>query len=158
MKRRMLDIVEVYDEPIQTPERKLWMAVIERAMKDYCFFFDKLAAMHKAPGYSPYYKTTTSSFNKRAIKELNRLRWFIFDKQAEEFNLTFLTEQFYEDSDGAAEHIRKVAKEQFKKNMDDAKTNKLFPEVREHISRFSSVDSWTAADEYVPLRLKRYTN
>ena len=30
----------------EIPERNLWLAVIERAFKDYCFFFDKLEARH----------------------------------------------------------------------------------------------------------------
>jgi hypothetical protein len=36
------DIIQPDPQDFETPERNLWFAVIERALKDYCFFFDRL--------------------------------------------------------------------------------------------------------------------
>jgi len=40
MKPRDFPLSEEYIP--ETAERNLWFAVIERALKDYCFFFDQL--------------------------------------------------------------------------------------------------------------------
>lgn len=148
------------EESIQTPERNLWMAVIERALKDFCFFFDKLMATGKGQilNYNPYQQYGTKSFNVRVIKELNRLRWFLFSDEIEPFNLAFLIEQFYDNSDEILIEIRKVAKTQFKRNFEEAAKLGLFPGIRDYITQVTAIDTWTSADEYVPLRQKRYRN
>lgn len=160
MKQKFVVIEAPYEEDIQTPERNLWMAVIERAMKDFCFFFDKLNGSGKGQilNYNPHHQYGTQSFNTRVIKELNRLRWFLFSNEMEPFNLAFLIDQFYDDSDGILLEIRKVAKNQFKKNFDEAAQLGLFPGVRQYVTQVTAIDTWTSADEYVPLRQKRYRN
>jgi hypothetical protein len=47
---------------------------------------------------------------------------------------------------------------QFKKNFDEATKLGLFEELRAYVSQFTAVDTWTPAEDYVPLRQKRYRN
>lgn len=160
MKESKSFFAEEMDERPPTPERKLWMAVIDRALKDYCLFFDQLQLSNQKEMLNIFDKSrqTGSKFNIKAIREFERLNWFLFCPSAEEFNLTFLSEQFFEDYEGVADTIRKVAKRQFKKNMNDAEALGLFPVIREQISLATAADTWIPAESYVLLRQKRYRN
>jgi hypothetical protein len=147
-----------HEEVVETPERNLWMAVVERALKDYCFFFDKLhsSSNGRMMTYRISANDNPSVMFTRTIKELNRLRWFLFCETPEPFNLIYLTELFYEDGAGMAANIREMASRQFRKNMLEAEQMNIFVDVREHISKFTSADKWSPAEEYVQLRHKRY--
>lgn len=148
------------EEPVshETPERNLWFAVIERALKDYCFFFDKLT--HSGSGHLIHYDSLTAdnknSFQIKAIYEFNRLRWFLFDKEPAEFNLAYLADQLYEDGDGAASSIRKEASRQFKLHFNQAEERGRFMAVIHYIKENTNVMNQTAADKQSALKNKRY--
>lgn len=140
----------------EIPERNLWFAVIERALKDYCYFFDKLIN----PGSTqiiyrgvPDYR---DEFQLKAIYEFNRLRWFLFEKESKQFNLTYLADQLYEDGDGAASSIRREAIRQFKAHFDEAESRGRFMKIIHYIKENTNVVNAEAAKQISPLRHKRY--
>lgn len=141
----------------ETPERNLWFAVIERALKDYCFFFDKL----RTPGngqliqYDKLSHNAKESFNIKAICEINRLRWFIYDKTPTPFNLEYLTEQLYDDGPGAAASIRKEASAQFKLHYQEAEVIGQYMAVIHYVRENTNALSYDAAKEVSKLRYKR---
>jgi hypothetical protein len=96
------------------------------------------------------------SFNIKAICELNRLRWFIFDSTPRPFNLEYLTEQLYEDGPGAASSIRKEAKEQFKLHYEEAERIGQYMAVIHYIRENTNALSSQAAKSVSRLRNKRY--
>ncbi len=153
-----LPIAEDYHEAPETPERNLWFAVLERALKDYCFFFDKLVNTGNGHiiAYERMNDSMRQSFNLQAIAELNRLRWFIFDKEPQPFNLEYLAEQLYEDGEGAAQAIRKEAIKQFKRHFIEAETAGKFPVITAYIRSNIAVDKMQAAETESSLRFKRY--
>lgn len=146
------------EEPIcyETPERNLWFAVIERALKDYCFFFDRL--LNTGNGQLVTYDkvSVNTNFHIKAIYEFNRLRWFIFDKEPAEFNLAYLADQLYDDGPGAASSIRKEASKQFKRHFDEAEERGRFMAVIHYIKENTNISNLQAADKESSLRNKRY--
>lgn len=148
------------DEPIshETPERNLWFAVIERALKDYCFFFDKLLnhGSGQLVSYDAMLPDDKNNFQIKAIYEFNRLRWFLFDKKPAHFNLTYLTDQLYEDGDGAASSIRKEASRQFKLHFDQAQERGQFMGIIHYIKENTNIMRMEAATKESSLRNKRY--
>jgi hypothetical protein len=142
----------------ETPERNLWFAVIERALKDYCFFFDKL--IHSGTGQLITYESLNfdnkNNFQIKAIYEFNRLRWFLFDKEPAQFNLAYLADQLYEDGDGAASSIRKEASRQFKLHFNQAEERGHFMAVIHYIKENTNVMIAEAADKQSALRNKRH--
>lgn len=145
------------DDGTNFPERQLWLAVIERALKDYCFFFEKLSASGKGQilNYCPVTDYTRKTFNTRAIKELNRLRWFIYCKEPQQFNLAMLLNEFYDDGEGMTKSIRTLASMQFKKNMQEAEALQLYPTLIDYIKKNTKANDWSPAEEYLLLKKKR---
>jgi len=140
----------------EVPERNLWFAVIERALKDYCYFFDRLinpGSTHLVYSDGLNHK---DQFQLKAIYEFNRLRWFLFEKEPAEFNLAYLADQLYEDGDGAAASIRKEAIRQFKTHFDEAERRGQFMKIIHYIKENTGVAYSEAADKVSPLRTKRY--
>lgn len=108
---------------VSTPEQTLWFAVIERAIKDYCNFFEKTKTTQEGNVGNYHFITPrkTDNFCLKAIFELERLRWFLFSKEKEEFNLEYLAEQLYEDGHGSAWKIRKEVHNKFVTCLNNAK-------------------------------------
>lgn len=156
--KRDMPIFDLEQVSHETPERNLWFAVIERALKDYCFFFDKL--LNTGNGQLIHYDVLTAdnknNFHIKAIYEFNRLRWFLFEKEPAEFNLTYLTDQLYEDGAGAASSIRKEASKQFKRHFNEAEERGRFMAVIHYIKENTNISRAQAADKESSLRNKRY--
>ncbi len=142
----------------ESPERTLWLAVIERALKDYCFFFDRLQRYENCNNFRDidrFQHNPKSRTHGNAVAEFERLRWFLFDVQPIEFNLTYLSLVLYDD-EGFAFQVRKAADKYFKRHLDQTKEKGIFPYIIAHIVENSPADSATAALEDSPLRFKRY--
>jgi hypothetical protein len=77
------DIFESEEHINYTPERALWLAVIERAMLDYCL--------------------PTQSLSRKDVWDLT---WFFFCEDQEQYNLSYICHQLFDYPD-AAEKIRK---------------------------------------------------
>jgi hypothetical protein len=152
------DIIQPDPQDFETPERNLWFAVIERALKDYCFFFDRLC--NTGNGSLVVYERLTDkhrqSFNLQAIAELNRLRWFLFLKDSAQFNLTYLADQLYDDGEGAASSIRKAAKEQFKRHFIETELAGKFDAICAYVRDTIAIDRIESAPIESALRYKRY--
>jgi len=155
---RDMFIFEDVEINLETPERNLWFAVIERALKDYCFFFDRLTnngnghLMH----FDRFNSVNKNNFQIKAIYEFNRLRWFLFEKEPSEFNLAYLTDQLYEDGDGAASSIRKEASKQFKLHFTEAEERGQFMAVIHYIKENTGIVNAESAKKQCSLRSKRY--
>lgn len=142
----------------ETPERNLWFAVIERALKDYCFFFNKLSStgyghLLNCESRSPMFP---NDFNLKAIAEFNRLRWFLFEKEPHPFNLAYLTEQLYEDGDSAASCIRKQAVKQFKLHFITTEELGRFEAITSYIRQNIRISQSDAAEKESALRYKKF--
>lgn len=143
-----------------TPERELWLAVIERALKDYCFFFDKL--LNTGNGQLIRWEELASSqrkvFNIKAIAEFNRLCWFLFEKSACPFNLQFLCDHLYDDSQGMTDYIRKQATQQFKLHFLEQEKKEQFVAILAFIKETTNVEEVHPATFVSSLKFKRYRN
>lgn len=73
----------VYDDGTDMPERTLWLAVIDRAMADFILGGKIDAGARKG------------------------CTWFLFANELEPFNLAYLCNMLFEDSDTALNNIRK---------------------------------------------------
>jgi len=62
----------------------------------------------------------------------DRLRWFLFDLEPIEFNLTYLSLVLY-DGDGFAYQIRQAANKYFKRHLNETKEKGIFPYIIAHI-------------------------
>jgi hypothetical protein len=142
----------------ESPERNLWFAVIERALKDYCFFFDKLMNTNgsRLIIYTDKDEDYQNVFTIKAIAELSRLRWFLFSREPEQFNLEYLAEQLYENGSGVAADIRKEASRQFKRHLEYAESLGRFQGVLYYIKESTGAYSHTAAAKTSRLKKKRH--
>jgi hypothetical protein len=142
----------------ETPERNLWLAVVERALKDYCFFFDQLTKTSNGHviDVSKLQMHHRNSFNLKAIAELNRLRWFLFDKTPTPFNFEYICQELYSDGKGLADEIRKQASQQFKLHFDETTQKGTFAAIRDYISDTTKIAYAEPAKVESPLRHKRY--
>lgn len=147
------------EDPLRyMPERALWFAVIERALKDYCFFFDRLC--HTGQGHLISYESKSPSFANdftlKAIGEYNRLRWFIYEKSPKPFNLQYLTEQLYEDGESAVSSIRKQVTKQFTLNLAEAEDLQRFVAVTSYVRKNTNLPLEVTDHTEMPLRHKRF--
>lgn len=124
-----------YEDQNYNPERELWFAVIERAIKDYSSFFEKTLTTSKGTlgNYHFIAPRKSDNFCLKAIYELERLRWFIFSTEKEEFNLEYLAEQLYEDGRGVIAKIRKEAHRQFMACLEKSKDRESLAQLISHI-------------------------
>lgn len=118
-----------------SPELSLWFAVIERAVKDYCGFFDRINTNKHGDVASYHFITPrkTDNFCLKAIYELERLRWFLFSKEKEEFNLEYLAEQLYENGRGDIDKIRREAHNKFVACLENARDLESLTQLISHI-------------------------
>jgi hypothetical protein len=135
MKLPHITIYAEEDASRLSPEKALWIAVIERAARDYCFFFEWLQQyrMHcDVAQQERYYGVNRNSFVLKAIAEYNRLRWFMFSTTPTPFNLGYIFEMLDQEDD-LLENVRKLSKEQFALHLQKIQEAKMFPKIVEHI-------------------------
>jgi hypothetical protein len=140
------------------PERTLWLAVIERALKDYCFFFDRLEGLPQQGIHKTFHERNSARKNvmyHKIIGDFSRLRWFLFNPTPSPFNLTYLACELYND-ESIAEAMRKQAKEQFKLQLDKVRAQGKFALIVKYIEENTGADKAVAAAEESKLRNKRY--
>lgn len=146
------------DKNNETPERNLWIAVIERALKDYCFFFDRLVTTGNGQliVYTNLDEVKRQNFNLQAIAELNRLRGWIFTRKPEPYNLQWLSDQLFDTSDSAADAIRREALKQFKLHFLQVEERNEFGFITHYIRNNVNIDGMPTAVQQSSLRFKRY--
>ena len=141
------------------PERTLWLAVIERALKDYCFFFDRLEALPQTTVKTTFHDRNIDRRNvmyRKTIGDFSRLRWFLFDKFPSPFNLSYLTQELYDNDEDIAEAMRTQAKKQFKLQLDKTREQGRFALIVNYIVENTGADKAVPATEESKLRNKRY--
>jgi hypothetical protein len=159
MQKKATDLEMLHPEhQSDFPERTLWLAVIERALKDYCFFFDRLEGLPqvtvKAMAKEQELERKNVMYH-RTVGDFSRLRWFLFDPYPTPFNLTYLIRELYDD-ESIAEAMRKQAKEQFKLQFDKVRTLGKYRVITRYIEENTGADKATPATEESKLRNKRY--
>lgn len=142
-----------------SPERTLWLAVIERALKDYCFFFDYLDRLPQPSVKKTFHLDQMDRKNvmyRRTIGDFSRLRMFLFDRHPRPFNLSYLMRELYNDDESMAEAMRKQAREQFKLQLDKIREQGRFNVIVKYIEENTNADKTTPAAQESSLRTKRY--
>ena len=126
----------------EIPERNLWLAVIERALKDYCFFFDRLTGSDQNDRVMQtivnFRKSKFDFRYKKVIADYDRLNWFLFDKQAVPFNLHYICTQLYDDGDGMAWCLRNEAKKHFLRHMKDTDAETKYKTIVDYIMAYTN--------------------
>jgi hypothetical protein len=118
---------------LELPERFLWLAVVERALKDYCFFFDRLSGPDQSDRVMQVlvnFKQNKFRYNtKKVIAEYDRLNWFLFETVPTPFNLEYICTELYEDGNGVASCFRIEAKKLLNRHILDSRAEERFPEI-----------------------------
>lgn len=159
MRRDLILNMEQEEISQDFPERTLWLAVIERALKDYCFFFDRLDGLPQIGIKSIFHDQKCERKNvmyHKTIGDFSRLRWFLFDPYPSPFNLSYLTRELYNDDESIAEAMRKQAKEQFKLQLNKVREQGRFALIVKYIEENTGADKAVAATKESKLRNKRY--
>lgn len=127
---------------IAQPERLLWLAVLERALKDYCYFFHRLCGADQGDRILrsiDKYKGHKIGYNYRKVCfEYDRLNWFLFDKTLEPFNLEYICQQLYDDGPGMAQSFRREAKKTFNRHVIDSKAETVYPTILAYIRQYTN--------------------
>lgn len=144
----MLD--ELDSQEINSPEKQLWLAVIDRALKDYCFFFDKLFTYKLKFVGSDQIETNLGYY--KTIQELHTLRWFLFSTNPQQFNMQYILENIYDNYEGIAKTIRDKAKQHFKSHVESIKDEGRFPRLIKYI--LSETNALNPEIPSVPLSFK----
>lgn len=119
----------------QFPEKNLWLAVIDRAVKDYCGFFDKLFLVGFKYGkfINAISRVESNLSIIQTMHELNRLRWFLFEEKPEPFNMQYIVECLYDDSSGMLSSMRKEITKKFNEHVDAIERLGTFPRLVHYI-------------------------
>lgn len=141
------------------PERTLWLAVIERALKDYCFFFDRVLrnnSTSKMDISCDALANPKSAIYKKRIGEFQRLRWFLYNTDAQPFNLEYLVDILYEPHQDMLGKIRLQAAKVFKRHLDETRAANRFPLLVKYVDENTGANKAVPDLYECPLRWKRY--
>lgn len=137
------------------PERTLWLAVVERALKDYYQFFTAWERKLNVQNYHKkqrMWQEDSPDFEFQALLEFRRLHEFIFDRRVRPNNLEYIADMLYDTK--IVENFRKVAKEQFLAHINEMEAKGKFVHIIAKI-RDQIADNSTTTN--VPLRkFKRF--
>jgi hypothetical protein len=126
----------IYEEQERlTPEKALWLAVIERGMRDYCFYFEWIQQhrmSHDAGQQERLYSPHRTNYAIKSISEYNKLRWFVFSDKPREYNMIYIFEMI-DGSDALLAEMRRLCKAQFKLHLDKVKEAGMFPFIVQHV-------------------------
>lgn len=114
-------------EPLYTtrsvPEHKLWWSVLKRAIVDYIKFFDYAAHNMLVNGMS---RRDERNMRRQIKEELWALNWFLYEKDVQPYNLSWIAEMCFED----AEFLVGVRRELLKIHMSNVKEYIDIPKMR----------------------------
>lgn len=153
--RRLKLIQEQSDHDYVMPEKKLWLAVIDRAIKDYCWFFDKVCSSNNCNSLIGY-KEEHHINAPRILAELNRLQSFLFAEEPEEFNLSYLSEHLFDDPEGMSEYIRNQCRKLFLGHLRRVKEQGIYPHLIDFvINHVGKAEVLMSVPEYVMSHQRR---
>lgn len=161
MSRKVMMITVNEDAALPQPERFLWLAVVERALKDYCYFFDRLVGADQGDAIlrnSKKYKGCKIGYNyRKVLREYDRLNWFIFQRLPEPFNLEYICQQLYEDGAGMAQSFRDEAKRSFNAHVIESQADTKFSLIMDYVRQYENEPRVNSLPkEPDGLRWKRY--
>lgn len=144
------------DDPRHAPERTLWVAVVERAMRDYCWYLsssDLMRGFSWGMGRKHFPQPGQPEYQK-LLRNYRHLRWFLFEKKAIPYNLTYIYNNFLEDS-GGIQRVRRYCiryhAEHLKSVENDPKLAEMLREIRA-ISGRDKIDDTIKVPELRPHR------
>lgn len=118
-----------------TPEYLLWVAVVDRAISDFCAFAEWYR--HRVAHAASKTKKRASTSEIAIIRELSVLEWFLFDRQPRECNLQWIAENVFNCGTGICDDIRQRCLQGHKANLDrhagDPQFARLFALYEERI-------------------------
>ena len=119
----------------QFPEKNLWLAVVDRAVKDYCGFFDKLFMVGFSHGkfLNVVGRIESNLSIIQTMYELNRLRWFLFEENPEPFNMQYIMESLYDNHEGMLSCMRNEITKKFNDHVDAVERLGKFPRLIHYI-------------------------
>jgi hypothetical protein len=139
--KELIPMFATEEQSSDIAERKLWLAVIERALKDYSFFFERWERYLHIQNYNnkkKLWKEHSPEFKAKTMVEFNKLHDFIFSNDAKPFNLIYITDTLYDND--IAEKLREVATEQINHHLADQENKGKFLDIvkaiREKLNNF----------------------
>lgn len=100
-----------------TPEYLLWVAVVDRAIYDFCTFAEWYNARVTHTAFKkPKKRSNTPEIS--MMRELSALQWFIFDPMPREYNLQWIAENVFSCGAGICDEIRRRCIKGHKANLD----------------------------------------
>jgi hypothetical protein len=116
------------------PEKRLWLAVIDRAIKDYVGFFYKISGNNSNNSILGYKCDNTMSVP-RCLAELTRLEDFFFCEEPKEFNLVYLADFLFDEPDGMVSSIQKCVTKDFQTHCETMKQQGKYADIIDFIIR-----------------------
>lgn len=119
---RQIDEIDLETPENVTPEYLLWVAVVDRAIWDFCTFADWYC-QRLTHEYCRKRKRVSNTPEVAMIREYNSLLWFLFDTRPQEFNLQWISEHVFSCGPGLCEGVRRRCVAGHKANLDVYATN-----------------------------------
>ena len=126
------------------PERTLWLAVVERALKDYCQFFTAWERKLNVQNYTKkqrMWKEDDPEFKRQALLEFKKLHEFIFDITPRPNNVEYIAEMLYDTK--IVDNFRQVAREQFLAHINEMEASGKFVDIIAQIRKYIVNDGET---------------
>jgi hypothetical protein len=120
----------------ESPEQAFWRAVIDRAVKDYCFFFDMMEAYknHRPPSeHKELVGYKRDRLYLRSVSEFKVLRWFLFSDEMEQYNMKYIFHNFF-NSPGGEDAIRRYAAKHFQEHMKKMRAQDRYKAVLDYLN------------------------
>jgi hypothetical protein len=113
-----------------TGEYLLWVAIVDRAIWDFCTFADWYC-QRLSHEYGRKRKQVSNTAEVAMLREYNVLSWFLFSERSEEFNLQWIAEHVFKCGDSICGDIRKRCEAGHKANLDVYATNERLDKLVE---------------------------
>lgn len=139
--KKEVEVISYGDEPMHGPERGLWVAVVERAMRDYCWYLQSSDLMR---GFSwaedrSFFPVKGQNEHKKLIRDYRVLRWFLFSKKPAPYNLEYIYTNFLEDFGGIA-NVRRYCSTYHKAHLESLDGNPKYTDIIADLRAMSGRD------------------
>lgn len=124
----------------------LWLAVAERAIIDYCHFFDHWTTI--ANRYVDFNRKPTNYFAATKRLELAALHKFVFEETVNKHNLTWIFEECFRGDDSLLNSIRNEIAKKHEANLYKHRTHPVLASV---VATYENAGGLKAIDDVEPL-------
>lgn len=130
-----------------SPEYLLWVAIVDRAIYDFCTFADWYC-QRLSHEYGRKRKHISNTAEIAMLRELNTLEWFLFDPIPQEYNLQWIAEHVFNCGESVCDKIRLKCEAGHKANLDVYATHpKLRPLINLYEERTKRTVTPTAVED-----------